>query len=73
MDFLKKATGGSSEGGQNEQGGSGGGFMDKLNSKAGGGKESEKDEDMLDKGKCLRSIPFEIVVKCHRQPTNGSF
>lgn len=45
--------------GQNEQGsssssGGGGGFLgglgDKLNSVAGGGKESEKNEDYLDKG-----------------------
>ncbi|CZT01743.1 related to DNA damage-responsive protein 48 [Rhynchosporium agropyri] len=40
--------------GQNEQGSSGGGFLgslgDKFNSAAGGGKESEKNEDYLDKG-----------------------
>lgn len=29
------------------------GFSDKLNSAAGGGKESEKNEDMLDKGTTL--------------------
>ncbi|KAF2716496.1 hypothetical protein K431DRAFT_203988, partial [Polychaeton citri CBS 116435] len=31
-------------------GGGGGGFMDKLNSSAGGGAEGEKNEDYLDKG-----------------------
>ncbi|KAL9086029.1 MAG: hypothetical protein Q9159_004422 [Coniocarpon cinnabarinum] len=52
MDSLKDAfSGGSSEGKENEERKSeGGGFMDKLNQKAGGGKESEKDEDALDKG-----------------------
>lgn len=33
-----------------KQGGFLGGLGDKLNSAAGGGKESEKNEDMLDKG-----------------------
>lgn len=55
MDLLNKVTGGSSEGdkGNKDQksSGGGGGFLDKLNAKAGGGRESEKDEDMLDKGK----------------------
>ena len=55
MDAIKGALGGGSGGGSEdknkEQGGSsGGGFLDKLNSKAGGGKESEKDEDYVDKG-----------------------
>jgi hypothetical protein len=38
---------------QKQQGGGGflGGLGDKINSAAGGGKESEKNEDMLDKGK----------------------
>ena len=49
--------------GQNEQGSSGGGgFLgsigDKFNSAAGGGKESEKNEDYLDKGMCL-TLLFE--------------
>lgn len=55
MDSLKNAFG--SGGGENkvegktgEQSSSGGGFMDKLNSAAGGGKESEAKEDYLDKG-----------------------
>lgn len=65
MDFLKGAMGNKNEGGDNQQpvqqesteqksGGGGGGFFggigDKLNSAAGGGKESEKNEDYLDKG-----------------------
>ncbi|KAK3688300.1 hypothetical protein B0T22DRAFT_149958 [Podospora appendiculata] len=33
-----------------QSGSSGGGFMDKLNGLAGGGKDSEKNEDILDKG-----------------------
>jgi hypothetical protein len=40
--------------GESGQGGQGGGFLggigDKLNSAAGGGRESEKNEDYLDKG-----------------------
>ncbi|KAI0470094.1 hypothetical protein GGR56DRAFT_152494 [Xylariaceae sp. FL0804] len=56
MDFVNKLTGGSKETGQEEQktqqqqSESSGGIMDKLNSMAGGGKESEKNEDALDKG-----------------------
>ncbi|KAJ4676865.1 hypothetical protein HRR95_004981 [Exophiala dermatitidis] len=68
MDQLKGAlnsfTGGDQEqkqqvpGEQTQQGSSsGGGFLgglgDKLNSAAGGGKESEKNEDYLDKGKAV--------------------
>lgn len=57
MDFVKNAMGGN--GGENQQSGSGqqpgsGGFLgglgDKLNGAAGGGRESEKNEDYLDKG-----------------------
>lgn len=67
MDMLKNAMRGDNDGGnkpstqsnaQSEGGaaaGGGGGFLDgigsKLNSAAGGGKESEKNEDLLDKGK----------------------
>ena len=62
MDFVKKAMGGSESNTQeapthsNQQtSSSGGGFLsgmgDKLNSAAGGGRESEKNEDYLDKGK----------------------
>merc|ERR1712137_574744 len=66
MDFVNKLAGGGSNQGQsvNEQvvqgqgseqkssgsGGFLGGIGDKLNSAAGGGKESEKNEDYLDKG-----------------------
>ncbi|KAI1475340.1 hypothetical protein K445DRAFT_314469 [Daldinia sp. EC12] len=55
MDFINKITGSkdneekkSSEDKQQQE--SSGGFMDKINSMAGGGKESEKNEDVLDKG-----------------------
>ncbi|KAL8756787.1 MAG: hypothetical protein Q9199_002711 [Rusavskia elegans] len=58
MDSLKSMMGGGG-GGENkpvegqtgeQQASSGGGFMDKINSMAGGGKESEAKEDYLDKG-----------------------
>ncbi|KAJ2892125.1 hypothetical protein MKZ38_010221 [Zalerion maritima] len=57
MDFVNKFTGGS-EGKKPEQSSDkkeeGGSFFDqignKVNEAAGGGKKSEKDEDMLDKG-----------------------
>jgi len=61
MDFIKNAMGSSESNQQGqptqstEQKSGGGGFMgglgDKFNSAAGGGKESEKNEDYLDKGK----------------------
>jgi hypothetical protein len=62
MDYVNKFTGGgqktetqnptsSSSGEQQKEGGGFlGGLGDKFNSAAGGGKESEKNEDMLDKG-----------------------
>ncbi|KAH6612584.1 hypothetical protein C7974DRAFT_405882 [Boeremia exigua] len=64
MDFVNKLTGsGNSQGqssneqtqstgssGQQQSGGFLGGIGDKLNSAAGGGRESEKNEDYLDKG-----------------------
>ncbi|KAF4550221.1 Hypothetical protein D9617_18g034120 [Elsinoe fawcettii] len=63
MDFVKNLAGGSNnqEGQQQQQQSSGsseqkqgggffGGIGDKLNSAAGGGRESEKNEDYLDKG-----------------------
>ncbi|KAM0255619.1 hypothetical protein ACHAQJ_005544 [Trichoderma viride] len=64
MEFLNKFTGsGNDNTGNNAQGnqsvdrstgnnndeGSGGGFMGKMNSMAGGGAQGEKNEDMLDK------------------------
>lgn len=72
MDYLNKFTGGDKAQSQNEQGsssssnqqsGEGGGFLsglsNKLNSAAGGGKESEKNEDYLDKGGSpFLSFPF---------------
>jgi len=65
MDFVKNAMGGEKQAGNNnqqgqntqsgEQSSGGGGFLggigDRLNSAAGGGKESEKNEDYLDKGR----------------------
>jgi hypothetical protein len=77
MDFVNKAMGGgNSQNTQgtgnsvNEQvandKSSGGGFLggigDKLNSAAGGGKESEKNEDYLDKGMLLHSSVFHFPV-----------
>ncbi|KAI2607803.1 hypothetical protein GGR54DRAFT_401376 [Hypoxylon sp. NC1633] len=61
MDFVNKLTGGSGNGQEqkpqgnqqqnnDQQKSSGGGLMDKLNGMTGGGKESEKNEDVLDKG-----------------------
>lgn len=64
MDFVKNAMSGGNDSnkGENTQqnenaqggGGGGGGFLgglgDKFNSAAGGGRESEKNEDLLDKG-----------------------
>lgn len=60
MDFVNKLTSGNSQGHHNEQSSStdhkkeSGGFLssisDKLTHAAGGGRESEKNEDMLDKG-----------------------
>lgn len=65
MDALKNAVGmgggeNKQEGQTGEQGSSGGGFMDKVNSMAGGGRESEKKEDYLDKGSL--SIQYTSVV-----------
>jgi len=55
MDFLNKVTGGDNANKQTEHkpessGGFLGGIGDKINSAAGGGRESEKNEDYLDKG-----------------------
>src|SRR6186713_2799706 len=65
MDFVKNLTGGGEGSNQNQNQGQGqapqgeqkqegggffGGIGDKLNSAAGGGKESEKNEDYIDKG-----------------------
>lgn len=72
MDFVKKIVGDSkgedkTSQSQGQQEGSSGGFMDKLNSVAGGGKESEKNEDALDKGmlplspRLVRGLPYGSV------------
>lgn len=64
MDYINKAIGGgnsqNAEGtnqnvqtGQQTSSSSGGGFMDKLQGMAGGGRESEKNEDYVDKGTIL--------------------
>lgn len=72
MDFVNKMTGGgnsqnqgtseqvqgSSGGQQQSSGGFLGGIGDKLNSAAGGGRESEKNEDYLDKGEPHHTILF---------------
>ncbi|KAI1110603.1 hypothetical protein F5Y14DRAFT_358997 [Nemania sp. NC0429] len=59
MDFVNKLVGGESKNEdrpeqtqtqEQQEEKSGGGFMDKLNSLGGGGQESEKNEDVLDKG-----------------------
>ncbi|KAK6951537.1 hypothetical protein Daesc_006058 [Daldinia eschscholtzii] len=54
MDFINKITGNKDneekKSPEDKQQESSGGFMDKINSMAGGGKESEKNEDVLDKG-----------------------
>ncbi|KAI1852710.1 hypothetical protein JX265_003199 [Neoarthrinium moseri] len=54
MDFINKIAGDKKAGDQAQSEGqkqeSSGGFMDKLNGMAGGGRESEKNEDALDKG-----------------------
>jgi hypothetical protein len=73
MDFVNKFTGsgnnnqatneqnvqGSATGEQKSGGGFLGGIGDKLNSAAGGGKESEKNEDYLDKG--MLFVHYEVA------------
>ena len=70
MDFVKNAMGGGDNNkGENTQegggGGGGGGFLggigDKLNSAAGGGRESEKNEDLLDKGVCVLLLLCPVI------------
>jgi hypothetical protein len=85
MDFVKNFTGGDNSQEQNqgqnrkrqqekmsnEQGRGGflGGFGDKLNSAAGGGRESEKNEDILDKGKLSSLDVFSAVAPICRTDT----
>ena len=80
MDFVNKLAGGGNNQGQsvNEQvvqgqgseqkssgsGGFLGGIGDKLNSAAGGGKESEKNEDYLDKGMSSSTLPA-FITPCY--------
>ena len=73
-DLFNKFTGGeqktegqqqSSSGEQKQGGGFLGGIGDKFNSAAGGGRESEKNEDMLDKGELIDDSPthlYELTI-----------
>lgn len=72
MDFVKKFAGEQQQSGQQgsvqqvpaQQGESGGflsGIGNKLNAAAGGGPESEKNEDYLDKGK-LGILTFDVTI-----------
>jgi hypothetical protein len=77
MDFVNKFTGGdkdkqtqqqpaSSSTGQQQGGGFLGGLGDKFNSAAGGGRESEKNEDYLDKGKATHSAnTHSLLAQSH--------
>jgi hypothetical protein len=65
MDFVNKLAGSgenqnANQGQGGQQSGSGGGFLgglgDKLNGAAGGGRESEKNEDYLDKASQVEAI-----------------
>ena len=83
MDFIKQATGQGDnkeqkEGENKEQGGGGflGGIGDKINSAAGGGKESEKNEDYLDKGQSVpitRFMPILTAIDQVSMPSNSTF
>ena len=81
MDFLKNAVSGDNKGESNQQsqptenssgnaGGGGflGGIGDKFNSAAGGGKESEKNEDMLDKGTSNEAKPLLTPPRAQQTP-----
>jgi hypothetical protein len=65
MDFLNKYTGGESKdnkattGSEKPQQESG--IMDKLHGMVGGGKESEKNEDGLDKGMSFDTLSYVLV------------
>ncbi|KAI1822767.1 hypothetical protein F4861DRAFT_540696 [Xylaria intraflava] len=62
MDYVNKLVGeGSKDEPKKQEEKKSGGFMDKLNTMAGGGKESEKNEDALDKGLLL---PYHYVYVC---------
>ena len=79
MDFVNKLAGGNSNSQsaneqvsnnqQSQQSSGSGGFLgglgDKLNSAAGGGRESEKNEDYLDKGKSNHSTSsYGLELTC---------
>jgi len=75
MDSLKGALNNFAGVGQQQQGqgqsssggldGVLGGLGNKLNSAAGGGRESEKNEDILDKGRTV-FLPFSLImIVCH--------
>jgi hypothetical protein len=73
MDFLNKMTGNKHEGEGSKPEAEkkeehGGGFMDKLHGLAGGGKESEKNEDGLDKGESLHFLSL-ILPAAVRRPS----
>ncbi|KAL9079632.1 MAG: hypothetical protein Q9157_001517 [Trypethelium eluteriae] len=79
MDFVKNLGGSgenkeqSSSSGEQKQGGGGflGGIGDKINSAAGGGKESEKNEDFLDKGKLFDPLLFPDRVDMVQEKVLG--
>jgi hypothetical protein len=87
MDFVNKMTGGgnsqnqgtseqvqgSSGGQQQSSGGFLGGIGDKLNSAAGGGRESEKNEDYLDKGELtlIHAIAVAVLIYFRRRLCAG--
>jgi hypothetical protein len=76
MDFVNKFTGGNQDQnaatnqqqpageGQKQEGGFLAGLGNKVNAAAGGGKESEKNEDYLDKGKSTSS--FHVLAFLQR-------
>ena len=82
MDFVKNAMGGgdsNSSGmqqgankGSNQQNSSGSGFLggisNKLNSAAGGGQEGEKNEDLLDKGRCQKNHVWRLCRLLNLRP-----
>jgi hypothetical protein len=60
MDFINKVTGGGSQSNNAQaqaapQQKQSGGFMDKLHGMAGGGPESERKEDSIDKGMLMHT------------------
>lgn len=77
MDFVNKIVGGeesknedrtSQQPQEQQEEKSSGGFMDKLNSVAGGGQQSEKSEDAIDKGMSSHPVP-QTLRTCRGDPT----